>query len=97
MNKDLIEKIIKEKFSFETDYGTKTSVEEIRIDDDMSVAEMISVEVKFNRLSFVDVEKIYELSKTLLSVRTRVFAGDGENLWAAFWVRPEDYNQTKGD
>ena len=97
MDKELIEKIVKEKFSFETDYGTKTSVEEIHIDDDTRFSEMITIEVKFQRLVFIDVEKISELSKSLLASKPQVFAGQDEHVWAMFWVNPSDLTTIKGD
>jgi len=90
MNKELIEKIIKEKFNFETDYGTKTFVEEVVVDDDKSFAEMISIEVKFKRLLFIEVEKINELSKSLSASKTQVFAGQDEHIWVMFWVHPSN-------
>jgi translation elongation factor P/translation initiation factor 5A len=81
MNKELIEKIVREKFSFETDYGIKTKVSQVIVDD----GPLTSISVVFNRFNFIDLEKLNQLAASFRSVKTQIFAAENLTLSVTFY------------
>jgi len=92
MNKSLVEKIVREKFDFETDYGTISRVDKISFVDDESLSFDV-VEVVFNRLNFIDVEKVNQLAASFGSIKTQIAAMENEALCVIFYCKRNNTDQ----
>ena len=92
MNKSLVEKIIREKFEFKTDYGTISRVNKISFVDDESL-DFDIIEVVFNRLNFIDVEKVNQLAASFGSIKTQVAAMENEALCIMFYCERNNTDQ----
>jgi len=92
MNKSLVEKIIREKLDFETDYGTMSRVDKISFVDDESL-DFDIVEVFFNRLNFIDIEKVNQLAASFGSFKTQIAAMENEALCVIFYCERNNTDQ----